>query len=771
MLFALLIIISFIMGQGGTIKGFVYDNSNGEPVFSANVFLKETTYGAVTDLNGFFIITNVPPGKYIIMVSFLGYETIFEEIEIKEKQIITKKFYIKEKPVSIQEVRIEGEKYARETMGRVSYTRIKPAEIAQLPSIGGLPDIAQYLQILPGVTITGDIGGQLYIRGGAPIQNKFIFDGMTIFNPFHSIGAFSVFDVNTIKMVDVYRGGFNAEYGDRISSIINIKTIEGNRKRVQFDGNITTMGTSLLAQVPLIKATQEREGSGSFILSVKHSWADKYAKYVYKFFPQMPELPYFFTDVYGKISFTSKQGHNFWVSAINFLDEARYPLATISWINRGASTGFLLVPDQTQTNFKVVLSYSNYLIKMKEANFPQRNNNFSSFDGQVSFVHYRSQNELNFGFDFSFLNTSLDFYTPTGGKISFLDNSTNLGGFAKYKLFRGINKKFIKSIIWEPGMRIQYYASLDAFSIEPRIQFKWVINDYLRWKLGGGYYSQNIFSATTEKDVISIFPAILSGDVNIPSKIVGRDSSIIEIKYPLQKAQHIVGGIEIEPPLNLFLEIEGYLKNYSMVIEINRDKQFDDVPENILEPDRLKKDFWIETGITYGVDILAKWQIKRLEATLSYSFAINKRYDENKMYYPVFDRRHTINTFLTYKFGAANNWEASIRWTFGSGFPFTPTVGFFPLLTLSYPSEDYLTQNEKLGIFLDEPMSKRLPSYHRFDASLSYSYAISEKTTLSGVLSIINVYNQKNILYYDRITNQVIYQLPFLLNFGLKLSL
>jgi outer membrane receptor protein involved in Fe transport len=117
----------------------------------------------------------------------------------------------------------------------MSVQKITPKEIDKLPSIGGEPDIAQYMQVLPGVVFTGDQGGQLYIRGGSPVQNKVMMDGMIVYNPFHSIGLFSVFDTDIIRNADIYTGGFGAQYGGRISSIMDVTTIDGNQN--EFEGN------------------------------------------------------------------------------------------------------------------------------------------------------------------------------------------------------------------------------------------------------------------------------------------------------------------------------------------------------------------------------------------------------------------------------------------------------------------------------------------------------------------------------------------------------
>ena len=194
-------------------RGFVYNKESGEPILFTTVVLKGTRFGAVTDGDGYFSITKVPPGNYILSTSYLGFDTIQVNVSLKAGQIISKKLMLKKKQISLNEIRVSSKREENREKVNVAVATVTAKEIAQLPSVGGEPDIAQYLQVLPGVVFTGDQGGQLYIRGGSPVMNKVMLDGMIIYNPFHSIGLFSVFETDIIKTADVHTGGFNAEYG------------------------------------------------------------------------------------------------------------------------------------------------------------------------------------------------------------------------------------------------------------------------------------------------------------------------------------------------------------------------------------------------------------------------------------------------------------------------------------------------------------------------------------------------------------------------------
>ncbi|HNY02990.1 MAG TPA: TonB-dependent receptor, partial [Bacteroidales bacterium] len=158
--------------QNGTVRGFVYEQETGEPVLFTNVYLFKTTIGAPTDANGYFAITRIPPGEYFLMVTYVGFDTLKLPITIKPNDLQTRKLYLKKSTVQLDEISISAARQDKVRETQTSIIKITPKEIQSIPAIGGQPDLAQYLQILPGVIFSGDQGGQLYIRGGPPIQNK-----------------------------------------------------------------------------------------------------------------------------------------------------------------------------------------------------------------------------------------------------------------------------------------------------------------------------------------------------------------------------------------------------------------------------------------------------------------------------------------------------------------------------------------------------------------------------------------------------------------------
>ena len=172
-----------------SIKGFVYEESTGEPMMFTNVYLRGTTFGGATNENGYFNINRIPDGRYTLLITSVGYDTISETFNLSKGQSINRKYYMKETSQKLETVTITADKIEARTETKTSVITVTPKTITKIPSVGGQADFAQYLQVVPGVIFTGDQGGQLYIRGGSPIQNKVLLDGMVVYNPFHSISS------------------------------------------------------------------------------------------------------------------------------------------------------------------------------------------------------------------------------------------------------------------------------------------------------------------------------------------------------------------------------------------------------------------------------------------------------------------------------------------------------------------------------------------------------------------------------------------------------
>lgn len=748
------------LAQSGTIRGFVYEKETGEPALFTNVYLRGTTIGASTDVNGYFSITRIPPGNYDLIVSFIGFDSLVTPVTVVADDIQTLKLYVEKKAVDISTVEITGERQEARTEVQVSVTKVTPREIKQLPSIGGQPDLAQYLQVLPGVIFTGDQGGQLYIRGGTPIQNKVLLDGMIVYNPFHSIGLFSVFDTDIIRNADVYTGGFSAEYGDRISSVMDITTREGNKNRFAGKLGFSPFTSRLLLEGPVKRAKQPGDGNSSFILSSKASFLESTSKVFYEYV-DTNGLPYNFLDLYGKFSLNAANGSKLNFFGFRFEDDVRYAgVADLGWNSFGFGTSFVLIPGSSAVLIDGSFAYSTYEIELNEVNFNPRTSDINGFNLTMGFAYFLGRDQIKYGFELLGFKTDFSFFNNLGAFYQQEENTTEIGAYVKYK------KLFGSKVVLDPSLRIQYYASLSEFSLEPRLGLKYNISDRLRLKFAGGFYSQNLISAASDRDVVNLFYGFLSGPENLPSKFEGE-----AVDSKLQKARHAIAGIEIDLPYHLTLNVEAYIKDFNQLTNINRDKIFEDNAANFNKPDAVKKDYIIERGEAKGVDFLLKYDFRKLYLWAVYSLGFSERFDGTRTYAPHFDRRHNVNLVASYKFDKAETWTASARWNYGSGFPFTKTAGFYELLPFSDGlNTDITNENGILEIIYGPLNEGRLPDYHRMDLSLTKVIGFRKNLNLEITGSVTNVYNRENIFYFHRIRYERVDQLPILPSLGVTLT-
>jgi len=749
-LFFFLSTIICCFSQTGVIKGFVYDATNGEPVRFSTVQLENRTIGALTDQNGSFFIDKIPNGEYVLKVASFAYETFYDTVRVNNN-MQQKRYLLQPATQMLTAVQVDAEGQRRVHETRISMFTITPKDLSKMPAIGGTPDFAQYLQILPGIVSTGDQGGQLYIRGGTPVQNMLLLDGMLIYNPFHSIGLFSAFDTEIISSADVYTGGFGADFGGRVSSVMDIKTKDGNKKRISGKLDANFLGTRMLLEGPFVKWKDDLGIALSYILSLKGSYLNKSTPVFYPYVKQ--GLPYNYWDLYGKISLTTKSGTKLSLFGFNFDDKVNYSkVANYSWKNWGLGSHFLIIPGEVPMTMEGTLSYTSYKSAMNDAGYHPRT---TSLDGGMfkwTFNYFVGKSVFSAGVDVNLFRTQYS-YPDVNNNLQSKDpdNTADIALFVKYKY------NFKDILLIEPSFRLQYYALLSKTAPEPRLALKYNITDKIRLKLAGGLYSQNFVAISSDRDVVNLFYGFMASpkEEQISDNFFGKD-----IKNTLQKAEHLVLGLELDMLKYTTINIEGFLKNYSQITAANRYKQY-----------YFEDDFIWEKGIAYGGDITAKFDYKNLYIWAVYTLSWVKRTDKAITYSPHFDRRHNVNLVASYQWGKKRkSWQVDMRWNFGTGFPFTQTQAFVPNAGYGHISDDVWKENEELFIYLAEINKGRLPAYHRLDLSLKKKFFIGERHVIDVNLSVTNLYDYYNIFYVDRLTANIIYQLPILYSIGVGWS-
>jgi len=777
-LFFTTLIFSFSFSQEHTIRGFLYDIKNGEPVIFEKVFILQLdssiVSGANTDVNGFFSIPELAKGSYILKIDNGEFKKIYSKLEVSKADGFTNvKFELetKEKISELQDVVISADSKKKKNEVLISTIKLDKKSIERIPSMGAENDIVGAFSVTPGVVTTGDQGGQMYVRGGTPIQNKVLLDGMTVYNPFHSIGFFSIFETELIKNVDIYTGGFDAKYGGRISSVMDVTYRDGNKKEFGGKVSVSPFLAKAVLEGPLRFKKSEKPSSGSYIFSSKHSLLDYTSKSLY---PSANNgdtladgngLPFNFTDLYGKVSFNGGDGSKFSAFGFHNTDSVNfYNVANLEFKASGGGISFMVVPNSSSTFIKGHVNGSTYNTTFNEPASAPRSSAIGGFDLGFDFTHFlKNEGQVDYGFNLGGFNTKFKTENELKGEIT-LDNFTSeIGGYFNVR-------KIIGRWVIQPSFRLQYYASLATASPEPRLGVKYNATEKLRFKFSGGRFSQNFTSASSDKDVVNLFNGLLSAPTNVQEKFINQFQQEKSVGNGLQYAWHAIFGFEYDLTKRISMNIEGYYKYFSQLSNINPNKLYEDNAANTDIPDISKKDFIIESGQSYGADFLLKYSKDRMFVWAVYSYGKSTRWDGFQEYAPVFDRRHNINLVTTYMFGKKKDIELNVRWNLGSGLPFTPTAGFYQGETFSngvttdYVNNNTSTVTNKLGDF----NSQRLPYYHRLDITVKKQFNFKNKTVLEIIGSVTNAYNRRNIFYVNRITSAKIYQFPLLPSLGIS---
>lgn len=771
-LFGLFACISFTFGQDHILRGFIYDTENGEPIPFEKVTLIPTVKsigitGAITDVNGFFSIPKLAIGTYLLRVEDLNYKNYEREINITKKDGITdiRIDLIAPDAKESFDVVISAETKAKTTEVLISQIKLDKKGIERVPSVGAENDITAAFSVTPGVVTTGDQGGQLYVRGGTPIQNKVLLDGMTIYNPFHSIGFFSIFETELVKNVDIYTGGFDSKYGGRISSVMDISYRDGNKK--EFGGKISTSPfmAKLVLEGPIYTAKKAGDGAGSYVFSAKHSLLDYTAKSLYRNVNEGNGLPFNFTDLYGKITLASGQGSKFSFFGFNNNDNVAYTdIADLNFKQSGGGMNFVLVPSGSPIFIKGHLNGSRYETNFNEVGAKPRTSSIGGFDLGFDFTYFlKKESQVEYGINLNGFNTDFITYNEAASKIQIQNFTTEIGSYINVK-------KVTNRFVFQPGIRVQAYPSLGTISVEPRFGMKYNATEKFRLKFSGGRYTQNFTSASSDRDVVNLFNGLLSAPTNVQETFITQSGKEKNPENGLQISYHAILGTEIDLSKNLTVNIEGYFKYFPQLSNINVNKLYDDVSEFSAVDDVYKKDFLIESGKSYGIDLLVKYSKDRLFLWGVYSLGKSTRWDGFVEYFPVFDRRHNLNIVGSYAFGKKKNLELNVRWNLGSGLPFTPTNGYYQPENFNNGATTNITtsNSSNIGILLGQFNSQRLPYYHRLDITVKKQHTFENKTELEITVGVTNSYNRKNIFYVNRVTNKTIYQFPLLPSMGVS---
>jgi hypothetical protein len=713
-------IITHSQNTGG-IRILVKDSLTRESIPFVVVQVLNSKLGANSDVNGICLLKNIPTGMQSIQFSAIGYKKATKKLNIEKDELTTTNIFMSPEPVLMQTVTRIAERAKPTNEANISIQTITQDEIKAV-SHGLEKDIFKILKILPGISTSGDVTSQFFVRGGGGDQNLILFDNMIIYNPFHALGLFGVFNGESIKASDVITGGFSPEFGSRLSSVINIVGKEGNRNYYGGKVNIGMLSAQAYIEGPV--------PAGAFSLSFRKSYFDKMLK---KFLSK--EVPLSFYDFAGKTTFDiTDQGKvyfNVMLSGDDITD-SRPSQPNYSWNNYSIGTTLQTFFEQFLLNTSI--SYGSFKTVMDpkaESATEKLNSSINNLFLNIKAEYLFGNNDLlSFGLSMLDQNMDLSYINSSGYYINSSEFLSEATVWCKYKF------TYIKNFIAEFGIRENIGNTENGTykNLEPRLNFKYQITPSIALKSSYTRMHQMMISISNEDDIVSLFEAYVP---------------VSEYFYP-ERADQYVLGFESRFFDNLNMTFQSYYKSISNFLGYNLNRKSKSDP-----------DFVSGKGESYGCEFMIKYNTNNYFGWITYNLNWVTKTLEEITYPPRYDKRHSLNVC----FGTKLPWDIDLSLNFegSTGMPFTPLLGLYNLINLvDIPSStSYIDFGNRRTIFGNKN-SKRLPFYHKMDINLSRSFVISGFPKINVMFDIINLYDQKNIFYYDITTGERMNMIPFL---------
>lgn len=731
--------------QAADISGFVRDGADGESLPFASVYLKDQNWGGITNESGYYAIVGIPPGRYTLVASMVGYGVFQQEVEIADRDIV-RDIRLREEAIQLEDTLIEADREDVESFdispGRttlqVRELKIAPAAIEADP--------IRTIQTLPGVATLSDFSVGLYVRGGTPDQNLILLDGTDVYNASHLFGLFSTFPADAAKSTELLRGGYPAKYGGRLSSVLNVITNEGNKEQVEVDGGLSLLASRMTVQSPVFK--------GSWLVSARRTHLEPLLA-IAKDALDAKALGYNFYDLQGKTHQVLSHSDQLTIAAYTGQDNLLYRFDELGfdleWGNRTVSSKWTHVFDSnlfgnflfTGSRFKALTNFDSEDVELIE----QNRLTDLSLKGDLNYFAGKNH-AVELGFNIKRQSVGYEF-----GEKDRIWFDIDVEAFHN-SVYVQDNWSVGPLLTLQPGLRFNQFSNGGYTGLSPRLAVRYQTGDETHLKAAIGRYHQYIFRLAREFQGISLLSNVwaLADSTADPSS-----------------STHYIAGFETKL-LGLDLDAETYYKDYKGLYELNYDEQDSDKIGDILRRG---------DGRAYGFDLLLRKRAGKQTGWLSISIGASERKiddlnldeaGEERFYKSKFDRGISINLVHSWRF--RKKWTLNSRSAFASGQPYTQILGRGEI---SLPSGNTWTFNEQGGL-----NAVRLPSYQRFDVSIQRVFAF-RSFDMRAYLQIINVLNRKNIFNYfwdlegdpeDRKPNKRrdIPMLPILPSFGIDFN-
>ena len=717
-----------------TLNGYIRDAANGEELIGVTVYVKEKQNGVISNPYGFYSIT-LPKGTYHIEFSFIGMEPLEKVVNLESD--ISLNIELKEIATNLKEVVVLGEREDEQVVNiQMSKNEIDIAQVKKLPALFGEPDIIKTVQMMPGVISAGEGTSSFFVRGGSADQNLILIDEAPVYDPSHLFGLFSVFNADVIKDSELYKGGIPARFGGRLSSILEVRTKDGNNKEFGGEAGIGLLASSIMLEGPI------KKDKSSFIVSARRSYVDLFMKAIGK-----DNLVYFY-DVNAKANWRANNKNRFFLALYTGRDDFSFgDNFGFDWGNKTATFRWNhLYSDKLFSNSTLIASRFDYgLGSTSESDGFQWSSNITEYSFKQDQSYFFNPNlSMDFGYHLTYRQFNPGIIDPEEGSI-FKKTALPKEYGLDHALYAGFEQQVTDKLSFQYGARLSIFQSIgeqmvyeydnitdnvnpervdstfyDHFeniktyvNLEPRFAARYILNESASIKASYNRMVQNTH-------------LVSSGTVPLPFNTWAPSSVYLK---PQLADQFALGYFRNLKNNQYEISVEAYYKEFQNVTD------FADNARIFFNKD-LVTEYRQGSSEAYGVEFMAQKKKGDFTGFVSYTWSKVTRLvpgvNLNREFFANHDRRNNLNIVATY--------EYNDKWTFGGNF----TYGTGRPITL--PAGSYQYGDGYIPDIITERNGFRLRDFHRMDlsATLTPRKNVGKKYETSWVFSLYNAYSRKN---------------------------
>ncbi|MFC2130881.1 TonB-dependent receptor domain-containing protein [Bacteroidota bacterium] len=704
--------------QSGTVtlNGYVRDVSNEETIIGASIFIVGTTKGAHTNRAGYFSVSGIKDGEITVRITSLGFRKKEVKINFKPGESVRRSFLLEPTEIMTDEVSVIAEREVEKRQISISKVNIPIKQIKEM-RIGGEADVFRAIQMLPGVLTSSQISSGLYVRGGSPDQNLVLLDGTTVYNPSHLFGFFSAFNSDAIKDVELIKGGYPAEYGSRLSAVLNIAQKDGNRKEFEGVASLGVISSKLMLEGPI--------GNGSWFISGRRTYLDL----VMDLMEEDVENPFpdiGFYDLNAKITQDLSENDFLCFSAFYSNDKFGYDnqglemgmgmgnrAAVLKWTHVFGDNLFSTVnlsASRYVNNMEQILSDS-YTMGIE--------NSITDFTLKAG-LEWFTTDKLTLKTGLEVNKYRFHYYQNFTGADTTAEEGTNTGMLSDFKIFDYVyagylqaNYQITELMSLQGGFRLSYWDLSEQLNHDPRLALRYQIFENLAVKASYGIFHQYLKLSGFEN--FSLFDTWLATDNTVdPSK-----------------STHYIISFETSPIENFNLNFDFYYKD---LLNISEQKSIS------LEAVNVSELFFSGNGEAYGFEVFLQKKTGNFVGWVGYGFGhVTATFDSingGKEFNPKYDRRHDFKIVGNYRI--TDSWDIGGSFVFQSGQSYTGASSMFRIIL---PGQTYgfntVVPSQKYGL--------RLPNSHQLNLNASYKFTMFGLPS-RAILDIFNVYGRRDIL-------------------------